>query len=87
MEDNEYYDLTERIMEKLAPRIPEDRRDLVDLAEMGGEYAYVVENLVYAVVNYRIPVSHDELEALRALAGDHRDGGELLSKLDGVQPT
>lgn len=85
MEYWEFCELTRQMVQQLLPRIPERYRDGFDLDKSGGEYAFLVEELVYTVVDDQIPVSRAELESLRALAGYFKSGAELVAMLEQVQ--
>lgn len=87
MEYQEFFELTEQLVEQLMPRIPERYANGFKGILAGGEPGIAVEDLVYTVVDDQIPVSAEEFANLRALAAEHWESTKLMAKLEQVEPT
>lgn len=86
MEYSEYCDLADQLVAQLQPRVSEDHRDELEPARWGGEYGYLVEELVHTVVAEQVPLSAEELANLRALAAETWESAKLLALLEQARP-
>lgn len=87
MDHAEFNELTRSIFKLLRPRIDQKWIPTIEGMMSGGEYGYVVEELVDIVAEDEIPVSAAELRQLRLLASEMGgDSAKLLAELERVQP-
>jgi hypothetical protein len=87
MDHAEFNELTRSIFKLLRPRIDQKWIPAIEGMMSGGEYGYVVEELVDIVAEDEIPVSAAELRKLRLLAGEMGgDSAKLLAELEQVRP-
>jgi hypothetical protein len=82
----EYCDKIEEMAEHLLPRVPEIYKHVFEPDGWGGEYTYMLENMIGVVIENQIPLSVPELAELRALAGQLKDT-QFLAMLEQVKPT
>jgi N-acetyl-beta-hexosaminidase len=87
MEYWEFCELTEQMAAQLLPRVPAAHQRIFDPEEWGGEYSYMLESMVWVVVENKVPISAQELATLRSLAAYYKGGEELLVDLKQVKPT
>ncbi|MGH8877446.1 MAG: hypothetical protein ACRD0P_08915 [Stackebrandtia sp.] len=83
MDDNEFYDRTEALVEALLPRIPDELVPNFESMLIGGEFPMAVSELVATLVKRAIPISPAERDELRGLVQDMNDD-VLLAKLEGL---
>lgn len=86
MEQWEFQELTERIIEPFRSRVPSEYATGLGAEIEGGEYRYALENLIYILVDATppTPVTTEEREALYRLVRHLKKNEALLAKLDGL---
>lgn len=84
MDSADFHDFTDTVIEQLLPRMPQGFLDVYKIYADAGEYWYLVESLVWALVDGQVPVSPQERDQVYQLVNHFKQKTEMLAKLDGL---
>jgi hypothetical protein len=70
MHDAEFNELTEQLVRALLPRIPDDYRPSFEYMIKGGEFVMALNDIVFLLVEEKVPVQPSELEVLQTLVDE-----------------
>ncbi|SDD14317.1 hypothetical protein [Glycomyces harbinensis] len=84
MDQDDFYDLTDAVIERLLPRMPQRFLNIYEGMQVSGEYWRLVEGLVWVLVDDQIPVSAQEREQLSKMVDHLKDNEEMRAKLSGL---
>jgi hypothetical protein len=85
MDDREFFEQAEALVRRLMPRVPQKYVGGFEGTLAGGEHAMVIEDLVYIVVDDKVPLSAEERDLLYRLVQAMYQNEELLAMLEGLQ--
>jgi hypothetical protein len=84
VEEADFYDLTDAVIEQLLPRLPKWFLDVYEAYADAGEYWYLVEGLAWTLVDAQVPVSAQERDQIYQLVNHLKGNEEMLAKLGGL---
>lgn len=84
MDQHDFHELTDTVVERLLPRMPQRFLDVYEGMQAAGEYWRLVQGLVWVLVDDRVPVSAQEREQLHRMVHHLKDNEEMLAKIAGL---
>jgi hypothetical protein len=81
MDQDDFYDLTDAVVERLLPRMPQRFLDVYEGMQTAGEYWRLVQGLVWVLVDDQVPVTGEERDQLFQMVNHLKDNEEMLAKL------
>lgn len=81
MDQDDFHDLTDSVIERLLPRMPQRFLDVYEGMQASGEYWRLVQGLVWVLADDRVPVSVQECEQLYQMVDHLKDNEEMRAKL------
>ncbi|WP_112138932.1 hypothetical protein [Glycomyces dulcitolivorans] len=81
MDQDDFYDLTDAVVERLLPRMPQRFLDVYEGMQAAGEYWRLVQGLVWVLVDDQVPVTGEERDQLFQMVNHLKDNEEMLAKL------